>query len=54
MLKSSGCRSESSADEDFIEMLKRCCHGKHVLLAFDKHYKKDGTVDEEKTHVSFI
>ena len=32
-------------------MLKRLVHGKHVLLAFDKHYREDGTVDTSKTNL---
>ena len=51
MLKASGCRSEETADKDFVDMLSRLSHAKHCLLAFDKHYTKDGTVDEEKTHI---
>ncbi len=30
-------------------MLKRIVHGKHVLLAFDKHYRLDGSVDFART-----
>ncbi len=30
-------------------MLKRIVHGKHMLLAFDKHYRMDGTVDLKRT-----
>ena len=33
------------------KMLKRLVHGRHVLLAFDKHYREDGTVDTTKTNL---
>lgn len=30
-------------------VLKYLAEGKHVLLAFDRHYREDGTVDMKKT-----
>ena len=32
-----------------VEMLKRLVHGKHVLLAFDRHFNEDGSLNEAKT-----
>jgi predicted TIM-barrel fold metal-dependent hydrolase len=32
-----------------VEMLKRIVCGKHMLLAFDKHYKLDGMEDTKRT-----
>jgi hypothetical protein len=48
-MKCAGVRSKETGDDDFIEMLKRLVHGKHVLLAFDRHFREDGTFDKKKT-----
>jgi uncharacterized protein len=49
-----GVTDEKSTDEDLVRRLAALVrnnpfHGKHRLLAFDKHYKLDGTVNLEKT-----
>jgi predicted TIM-barrel fold metal-dependent hydrolase len=46
--------SLDNADEEVIQRLALLIrsnrrHGKHYILAFDKHYNKDGTVNESKT-----
>lgn len=41
-----------SADQHYIRRLCRLARakaGRHVLLAFDKHYRLDGSVDDERT-----
>ena len=48
-MKCAGIRSVETGDQDFVEMLARLTHGKHVLLSFDKNYREDGTVDEKRT-----
>jgi predicted TIM-barrel fold metal-dependent hydrolase len=49
----SGVRNRDNADEEYIARLVRLIrgsgHGKYRLLAFDKHYNLDGTVNLEKT-----
>ena len=47
-------RDLDNADEEIVQRLvslirsnKR--HGKHYILAFDKHYNKDGSVNQDKT-----
>jgi len=53
-MSSAGVADEGNADPqaaarlaDLVKNIKD--HGKHRLLAFDKHYRKDGTVNLEKT-----
>jgi predicted TIM-barrel fold metal-dependent hydrolase len=53
-LSAAGVRDEARADQQFAERLTRLVanierHGKYRLLAFDKHYRRDGTVNLEKT-----
>ena len=53
-MSSAGIQDEQHVDAQFVERLASLVsniawHGKHRLLAFDKHYRRDGTVDLEKT-----
>ena len=53
-MSSAGVADEEQADPQAIARLTRLVasikdHGKHRLLAFDKHYRSDGTVNLEKT-----
>jgi len=53
-MSSAGVDDESQADSQVIDRLARLVghirgHGKHRLLAFDKHYRRDGSVNLEKT-----
>jgi hypothetical protein len=48
-MKCAGVKSLETGDEDFVKMLRRLVHGKHILLAFDKHYKEDGSCDLKAT-----
>ena len=53
-MSSAGVADETKADPQVIERLARLVshihgHGKHRLLAFDKHYRRDGSVNLEKT-----
>lgn len=53
-MSSAGVEDESKADPQAVARLTRLVasikdHGKHRLLAFDKHYRKDGSVNLEKT-----
>ena len=53
-MSSAGVADEDKADPQAVARLTSLVasikdHGKHRLLAFDKHYRKDGTVDLEKT-----
>ena len=53
-MSSAGATNEDSADAQLVERLANLVshirgHGKHRLLAFDKHYRSDGTVNLEKT-----
>jgi predicted TIM-barrel fold metal-dependent hydrolase len=53
-MSSAGVDDESKADPQVIDRLARLVghirgHGKHRLLAFDKHYRRDGSVNLEKT-----
>jgi uncharacterized protein len=53
-MSSAGVADEDKADAQLIERLASLVghihgHGKHRLLAFDKHYRRDGSVDLEKT-----
>ena len=53
-MSSAAVEDERQADAEFFDRLKTLVsnianHGKHRLLAFDKHYRRDGTVNLEKT-----
>lgn len=53
-MSSAGVADEAKADAQLVDRLKRLVghisgHGKHRLLAFDKHYRRDGSVNLEKT-----
>ena len=53
-MSSAGIEDETKADPQVIERLARLVrhirgHGKHRLLGFDKHYRRDGSVNLEKT-----
>ncbi len=53
-MSSAGVADEKKADKEFVNRLTNLVsnianHGKHRLLAFDKHYRRDGSVDLEKT-----
>ena len=53
-MSSAGVADEDKADPQAIARLTRLVasikdHGKHRLLAFDKHYRHDGSVNLEKT-----
>ena len=53
-MSSAGITDERQGDAAFVERLASLVsnianHGKHRILAFDKHYRRDGTVDLEKT-----
>jgi predicted TIM-barrel fold metal-dependent hydrolase len=53
-MSSAGVADEENADAQLIERLASLVghirgHGKHRLLAFDKNYRADGSVDLEKT-----
>ncbi len=53
-MSSAGAVDEDKADTQVIDRLVRLVghirgHGKHRLLAFDKHYRRDGSVNLEKT-----
>jgi len=53
-MSSAGVADEDKADPQAIARLTRLVasikgHGKHRLLAFDKHYRRDGSVNLEKT-----
>jgi uncharacterized protein len=53
-LSSAGVTAEDQADTHFVDRLRRLVqhidgHGKHRLLAFDKNYRADGSVNLEKT-----
>jgi uncharacterized protein len=53
-MSSAGVADEEKADSQAVARLTRLVasikdHGKHRLLAFDKHYRSDGTVNLEKT-----
>jgi predicted TIM-barrel fold metal-dependent hydrolase len=52
----SGIRNRENADEEYVGRLVRLARtikhpGKYHLLAFDKHYNADGTVNEKKTQL---
>jgi uncharacterized protein len=53
-MSSAGVAGEDNADAQLVKRLASLVghihgHGKHRLLAFDKHYCRDGSVDLEKT-----
>ncbi|HKG61968.1 MAG TPA: amidohydrolase family protein [Pyrinomonadaceae bacterium] len=53
-MSSAGVANEERADPQAVARLTRLVanikdHGKHRLLAFDKHYRSDGSVNLEKT-----
>ena len=53
-MSSAGAADEANADAQLVARLVNLVrhirgHGKHRLLAFDKHYRRDGSVDLEKT-----
>ena len=53
-MSSAGIEDERRGDAQFVERLASLVsniahHGKHRILAFDKHYRRDGTADLEKT-----
>ena len=53
-MSSAGVSNEDKADPQAVARLTSLVasikdHGKHRLLAFDKHYRRDGTVNLEKT-----
>jgi len=53
-MSSAGIDDESKSDSQMIDRLARLAghirgHGKHRLLAFDKNYQRDGSVNLEKT-----
>lgn len=53
-MSSAGATDEDKADTQLVERLANLVrhirgHGKHRLLAFDKHYRRDGSVNLEKT-----
>ena len=53
-MSSAGAADEEKADAQLVERLVNLVrhirgHGKHRLLAFDKHYRRDGSVNLEKT-----
>lgn len=53
-MSAAGVRSERNADADFVNRLIGLAgnikdHGKHRILGFDKNYRRDGTVNLEKT-----
>ena len=53
-MSSAGVTDEVNADEQFTDRLERLVqhipnHGRYRLLAFDQHYRADGSVNKEKT-----
>ena len=53
-MSSAGATDEARADAQLVERLASLVghirnHGKHRLLAFDKHYRSDGSVNLDKT-----
>src|SRR5215207_8398713 len=53
-MSSAGVADEDRADAQLVERLASLVshirgHGKHRLLAFDKHYRSDGSVNLDKT-----
>lgn len=53
-ISASGIRDETRADSEYVARLRSLIHhmprrGKFVIMAFDKHYRPDGTADLERT-----
>jgi predicted TIM-barrel fold metal-dependent hydrolase len=53
-MSAAGVNEEANADKEFVNRLSSLVssvsnHGKHRILAFDKNYNRDGTVNLEKT-----
>lgn len=53
-MSSAAVTDEKRADAEFVDRLKSLVqlmphHGRHRLLAFDKNYRKDGSINLEKT-----
>jgi hypothetical protein len=53
-MSAAGVKNIDSADQEYVERLIRLAggnkrHGKYHILAFDKHYNPDGTVNLHKT-----
>ena len=53
-MSAAGVNHEENADSQFVDRLKNLVsfipqHGRHRLLAFDKNYRRDGTVNLQKT-----
>lgn len=53
-MSAAGVADEANADRNFVTRLSNLVsnissHGKHRILAFDKNYQRDGTVNLEKT-----
>jgi predicted TIM-barrel fold metal-dependent hydrolase len=53
-MSAAGVNSETNADPDFVRRLSSLVsnvsdHGKHRILGFDKNYRRDGSVNLEKT-----
>ena len=53
-MSSAGAENEANADTQLVDRLARLVghihgHGKHRLLGFDKNYRRDGSVNLEKT-----
>ena len=52
----SGIKDENNADQEYVDRLVRLAravkrHGKFRILAFDKHYNADGSVNLKKTNI---
>ena len=52
----SGIKNIENTDQEYLARLVRLArgikrHGKYQLLAFDRHYNADGTVNEDKTNM---
>lgn len=53
-LSGGGIENMDNADAEYVERLVRLVraipnHGRHLILGFDKHYRRNGTVDLDKT-----
>ena len=50
-----GIRDQANADQEYLDRLVRLARaigrGRYLLLAFDKHYNLDGTVNPQKTNM---
>ena len=54
-LSAAGITDETKADNQYVDRLVRLIrtvegHGKSYLLAFDRHYRPDGTIDAERSN----